>query len=195
MGLLDGAERLPTIETERLRLRWLEASDAPSLFRIFGDAEVCRYWSRPPLEGLGAAEALREEVVRRFAERALFQWGIAERASHRVVGTCTLANLSAEHRRAELGYALAREAWGLGYAREALEGLLDFAFRRLALHRLEADVDPRNARSIRVLEGLGFTREGMLRERYHLLGEIQDAAMYGLLAREWAGSGAGGSVG
>jgi RimJ/RimL family protein N-acetyltransferase len=188
--VLAGADRLPTLDTPRLRLRWLTADDGPALLAVFGDPAVCRYWSRPPLADLAAADALREEIVRLFAERSLFQWGIAERATDRVVGTGTLAALSAEHRRAEVGFALARAVWGRGYATEALAALLAFAFDALALHRVEADVDPRNVASVRVLERAGFVHEGRQRERYHIAGEVQDAVLYGLLRREWTPGGA-----
>jgi RimJ/RimL family protein N-acetyltransferase len=70
--------------------------------------------------------------------------------------------------------------------REALGALLDWAFADLGLRRIEADVDPRNAASIRTLEHLGFVREGYLRERWNVAGEVQDALFYGLLAREWS---------
>ena len=183
---LPGADRLPTIETARLRLRWLVPEDAPALLAVFGDPAVCRYWSRPPLADLAEGAALQREIAELFAERSLFQWGIAERDGDAVVGTCTLAALSAEHRRAELGFAIARGAWGRGYASEAVAALLAYAFDALALHRVEADVDPRNDSSIRVLERMGFRREGCQRERYHLAGEVQDALLYGLLRREWS---------
>jgi len=65
---------------------------------------------------------------------------------------------------------------------EAQSALIGFAFGTLNLHRLEADVEPRNLRSIGLLEGAGFRREGFLRERYHLNGEIQDALFYGPFA-------------
>lgn len=185
---LRDAQRLPTLDTPRLRLRAVAPADAADLFTVFGDPAVCRYWSRPALPDLAAAVALQREIAALFAERSLFQWAIADRASDRLVGTCTLAELSVEHRRAAVGYALRRSAWSRGYATEALHALLAFAFDGeggLALHRVEADVDPRNAASVRVLERLGFRREGMLRERWHLHGELQDAALYGLLAREW----------
>ena len=187
--MLAGAASLPTLDTARLRLRPLASADAPALFAVFGDAEVCRYWSRPALPERAAADALLREIERGFATRTLLQWGIAERATDAVVGTCTLAALSAEHRRAEIGYALGRAAWGRGYAAEALPALVRFAFGALDLRRLEADVDPRNARSIRVLERLGFVREGYQRERYEMQGEIQDAVLYGLLRREWKDEG------
>ncbi len=184
--MLAHADHLPTIATDRLHLRWLTPADVPALFTIFGDPVVCRYWSRPTLPDLDAAAALQREIVDKFIARSLFQWGIAERATNTVVGTCTLAALSTEHRRGELGYALARDAWGRGYLAEALPALLRFAFETLALHRVEADVDPRNTRSIRVLEREGFRREGHLRERYHVAGELQDAVLYGLLRPDWS---------
>jgi RimJ/RimL family protein N-acetyltransferase len=68
---------------------------------------------------------------------------------------------------------------------EALHALLGFAFDVLDLHRIEADVDPRNVPSIRTLERLGFQREGYLRERWQVNGEIQDALFYGLLRPDW----------
>ena len=184
--MLPGVDRLPTIPTERLCLRWLGAGDVPALAGIFGDPEVCRYWSHPALPDLAAAGALHDQIVRHFDARSLFQWGIAERDTDVVVGTCTLAALSSEHRRAEVGFALARRAWSRGYVAEVLPALLGFAFETLGLHRLEADVDPRNARSIRVLERLGFEREGYLRERYRVNGELQDTVWFGLLRRDWA---------
>lgn len=183
--MLSSSTHLPTIPTSRLRLRWLNAADVSALFEIFGDALVCRYWSRPPLRKLAEAANLLDEIQRYFKERSLFQWGIADIDNDRVIGTCTLASLSPRHRRAEVGFALARAEWGKGYMTEALPALIGFAFDRLDLHRLEADVDPRNLRSIRLLEGTGFRREGYLRERYHLNGEIQDALFYGLLRPEF----------
>ena len=182
---LPDAEHLPTLDATRLRLRAVVEADVPDLLAVFGDAEVCRYWSRPALADAAQAADLQREIAALFAERTLFQWAIADRATDRLIGTCTLAELSAEHRRAAVGYALRRDAWGRGHATDALRALLAFAFDALRLHRLEADVDPRNAASIRVLERLGFRYEGCLRERWHLSGELQDAALYGLLAREW----------
>lgn len=183
--MLDGADQLPTMEAERVRLRWLTPADVPALASIFGDPAVCRFLLRPPLRDLSAAADLQAEIARLFAERSLFQWGLAERDSDVVVGTCTLAWLSAEHARAELGFVLAQEKWGRGYMREALPVLIKFAFDTLGLHRLEADADPRNVRSIKLLERLGFQREGYQRERYNVNGELQDAVLFGLLRPDW----------
>ncbi len=183
--MLPDADRLPTLETARLNLRWLTPDDAPALFAVFGDPEVCRYWSRPPLAHVDDARALQAEIAASFAARSLFQWGIAERDTGALVGTCTLASLSTAHARAEVGFALARARWGRGYVAEALPAMVRFAFATLGLHRLEADADPRNAASIRALERVGFVREGHQRERYWMSDEWQDAVLFGLLRRDW----------
>ncbi len=179
--------RLPTLETDRLRLRWLEERDVDALHQVFADPAVMRYWSSAPLTDLAAAKALLQEIHDYFARGNLYQWGIALADTDTVIGTVTLAWIEREHRRAGVGFALAKSAWGKGYASEAVARLIAYAFEDLELHRLEADVDPRNEPSLRLLERLGFRREGFLRERYHLAGEIQDSVMLGLLRREWVG--------
>lgn len=171
-----------------MRLRWLTEADVPALFGIFGDEEVTRYWGFAVLPDEKATAALLLEIVLGFRERTLFQWGVE--AEGRIVGTCTLARFDADNRRAELGYALGRAYWGKGYMAKALPALLVFAFEQLNLHRVFADTDPRNVPSIRVLERLGFRREGLLREHYLVQGEPQDAIVYGLLRSEWTHGGA-----
>ena len=136
------------------------------------------------MQSVEEAGALLEGIQECFRDRTLFQWGIARAADDQVVGTCTLGALQWKHRRGELGFALARAYWRQGYVREALPEVVRFAFVDLDLHRLEADVDPRNTASLHVIESLGFKREGYLRERYHVNGEVQDAALYGLLRDE-----------
>ena len=178
-------ERLPRLPGRRISLRPLEPRDVPALFEIFGDPEVMRFWSSPPLTSLAGAQALFDDINRHFAARTLFQWGIARPDDDVVVGTATLFHLDEEHRRGEIGFALGRAHWGHGCASDAVASLLRFAFDRLNLHRIEADPDPQNAASIRLLEKHGFKYEGLLRERYFLEGVPQDAAYYGLLRREW----------
>jgi RimJ/RimL family protein N-acetyltransferase len=185
-GLADfKGDELPTITTARLRLRWLTEADIPALLTIFGDREVMRYWSHGPLADLDAAGDYLRTIHEDFAARELFQWGVELLAAGRVIGTCTLAQLNAGHQRAEIGFALARAHWGCGYMSECLTALLRFAFESLRLHRLTADADPRNHASIRLLERMGFRREGYLHEHYFVHGERQDALLMGLLRSHW----------
>ena len=178
-------DRLPTIDTPRMQLRWLEERDVDALFAVFSHPRVMRYWSSPPLADRAAAGRLLEEIQGNFRSREMFQWGIARRSDDLVMGTCTLVRPDDRNRRSEVGFALGYEHWGHGYMGEALRALLDFAFNDLNLHRIEADIDPRNMGSIRTVERLGFQKEGLLRERWLVNGETQDSLFYGLLRREW----------
>lgn len=144
-----------------------------------------RYWSTPPLTDRNAAVDLLKEIRDGFGRQSMLKWGVALRADNALIGTTTLYNLDFDNRRAEMGYALCRDHWRGGYMREALQALLTYAFEVLDLRRIEADVDPRNTASIQILERLGFQREGFLRERWEVNGEIQDALFYGLIRREW----------
>ena len=179
------SKTLPIITTPRLVLRWISEDDIDSLYEIFSDPHVMRYWSTVPLPDREAAVALQREIAEGNGSETMLKWGIALRDSNRMIGTTTLFNLSLDNGRAEIGYAMAHAYWGKGYMNEALTALVAHAFEVMELRRLEADVDPRNAASIRTLERLGFQREGFLRERWHVNGEIQDAFFYGLLRHEW----------
>jgi ribosomal-protein-alanine N-acetyltransferase len=178
-------DRLPTLQAPRVTLRWLTERDLPDLYTVFSDPHVMRYWSTLPWAAREEADHLLADIQRLFAERTLFQWGVALREEDRVIGTCTLFHLDASQWRGEIGYALAHAHWGVGLGTEAVTALVDFAFNTLGLHRLEADADPRNERSLRLLERMGFAREGYLRERYSVGSEIQDAVLLGLLRARW----------
>ena len=178
-------ERLPTIDTSRLCLRSISAADVDDFFAVYSNPEVMRYWSTPPLPNREAAAKEITGIHEGFKRRESLKWAIALRADNRLIGTATLFRLDFTHRRAEIGYALGRDEWGKGYMQETLRAVINYAFDTLDFHRIEADVDPRNAASIRTLERLAFQREGYLRERWHVGGEIQDALFYGLIRPDW----------
>lgn len=175
----------PTLDTARLRLRPLLDTDTSALFEFFCDPRVMRYWSTPPWTGIEQAEAFVARSDAMLRDGSALRLGIERKADARLIGQCTLFDLSASNRRAEVGYSMHAAAWGRGFMHEALSALLEHGFGPLGLHRVEADIDPRNAASARSLERLGFVREGLLRERWIVAGEVSDSALYGLLAREW----------
>ena len=185
-GGFDWGEELPELVGARVRLGPLVAGDGPALLAIFGDPQVVRYWSSPPLPDLDAARALLADIREHFERRTLFQWGIRRAQEREPIGTVTLLQWDRDHARAELGIALGRSAWGQGLGTDALATLIGFAFERLDLHRLEADIDPHNQASLRLFERQGFRREGLLRERWLQGGSYQDALFLGLLRSEWS---------
>lgn len=131
------------------------------------------------------ATAHVQDVGAGYRSGDALQLGIERNSDRALVGTCTLFHFHWASRRAELGYALARAAWGQGLMHEALSALLAHAFNGLGLNRIEADIDPRNRASGRSLERLGFRKEGHLRERWMVDGEVSDTDLYGLLRIDW----------
>ena len=179
------AKVVPTLESSRLRLRAYRANDVDAMFRLYSDPRVMRYWSFPPWTDKAQAEAYLQRVLTEMADGRVMPWAIATRAEDKLVGTTTLFALDELQGRAEIGYSLDPELQGQGLASEALRTVLAHAFDTLRWRRIEADVDPRNTPSCRLLEHLGFRLEGLLRARWRVAGEICDTALYGLLAPEF----------
>lgn len=175
------------IRTARLTLRPLTQADVGPLFEIHSDPEAMRYWSAPAWTSDERGRAmLARDLDPELTDH--LRLGIETSSSGRLVGTCSFFKIDAQCRRAELGYMLASQAWGHGYMQEALGAFIDYGFAELALNRIEADTDPRNERSMRLLEKLKFVKEGHFRERWIVGEEVCDSAMYGLLRREWGPS-------
>jgi RimJ/RimL family protein N-acetyltransferase len=174
-----------TLRTARLDLRPLAAPDADAVFAMRSDPVVQRYGSHPAWTDPQVAVDYIERNIQAMAAGTHAQFAVVRRADAAVIGTVTLYAFDAQCRRADVGYALLVSEWGQGYANEAVTALLDWGFEHLDLNRVEADIDPRNAPSARALERLGFVREGHLRERWIVGGEISDSWIYGLLASEW----------
>ncbi len=175
----------PALTGRRVRLRGPRADDADALFTLFSDPQVMRYWSRPPMTVRAEAEGLIDEIGEAFAKRAGFNWMVVQPEDDTVIGTAALFRFEPRHRRAEIGYSMRSDLWGRGLASEAVRVMLDWAIRTLGLHRVEADIDPRNDGSRRILARLGFASEGVLRERYFVGDEVSDTELFGLLAEDW----------
>lgn len=171
-----------TLSTDRLELRPLVAGDAPALLEIFSDPAVTRYGSSPPWKDLQVANDAIARDIRSAAEGVCFRLGLFRREDGALIGTCTLFSIDAQCRRAEIGYALAASEWGKGYASEAVTALLAYGFDEMKLNRIEADIDPLNVASARALERQGFVKEGHLKERWIVDGQVSDSVIYGLLA-------------
>jgi len=177
----------PRIATARLTLRLVAAPDLTSLLEINADDTVTQYLPYASWKGMVDAQEWFGRATARLAAREACQFVIVLRETAQVIGSCLLFHFDESSARAEVGYVLGREHWGAGYMLEAMQALVDFAFDQVGLRRLEAEIDPRNAASARLLGRLGFTQEGLLRQRWALKGEVTDSGLYGLLRDEWLG--------
>ncbi|QUJ69080.1 GNAT family N-acetyltransferase [Photobacterium sp. GJ3] len=173
------------LNTDRLVLRPLTFSDAEPLFDIFSDPEVMQYWDGSPWHTLSQAYEDIQSSKASLDEPEKLVLGICDRESQTFIGKCMLFNIHPTSRRAEIGFGIAKAYWGKGVVFEAASALIRFAFEEMNLNRLEAEIDPMNRGSAKVLQKLGFVEEGYLPERWIVDGYLSDSALYGLLAKQW----------
>lgn len=179
----------PTIETDRLLLREIVASDAAAVFAIHGDAQAMRWFGADPLIELGQAEKLVETFAGwREMPNPGVRWGIQSKADGRLIGSCGLFKWNRGWKSCIIGYELAKAAWGKGFMTEAMSAALAWGFKHMELHRVEAQIHPENAASIRLVRNLGFVQEGRLREAGFWLGQHHDLQLFALLRQQYPAS-------
>jgi len=173
------------IQTERLVLRPLRASDAEHVHAYRGDSEVARFqsWDTQSLDEVRAFIA--EQTALRHDEPGWYQLAIARRSTDRVVGDLGVHILESDIRQVELGFTLAPDAQGQGYAAEAVRAMLGHLFVALGKHRVIASTDPRNERSIALLRRVGFRLEAHHRESLWFKDAWADDLIFALLRSEW----------
>jgi RimJ/RimL family protein N-acetyltransferase len=177
----------PLLTTARLQLRGINKSDSDDLYAIYSDMKVLEYWGRDPVQSPAEAWKAIKENMQWVAGGTAILWGIALRDNDRLIGTCTIFRINRQNRNGEAGFILNQAHWGKGLMTEAMSSVLDYVFKDLDFHRLEADTDPKNLASLALLEKLGFQREGYFRERWFVHGKWHDSIMLGLLRSEWNG--------
>jgi RimJ/RimL family protein N-acetyltransferase len=149
------------VETERLLLRRWRADDAPALAAINADPEVMRFIGRGAVLGRGLSDDLLARFEREWRERGFGLWAVEERAAPgELLGFCGLTVpmfLPEVLPAVEVGWRLARGAWGRGLATEAARAALTFGFEEQQMAEIVAIVQPENVRSLRVASKLGMT--------------------------------------
>lgn len=175
----------PSLDTERLRLRALEETDAGVICRLAGDRRIAAATlTIPHPYDESQARTFIAACAQGFAEGRGVAFGIVRRADRAFVGVIGL-KLESEHARAELGYWIGVPAWGFGYATEAGRAVLGYGFGAQGCHRIYASVYRGNDASRHVLEKLGMRFEGCQRGHIVRLGVRQDVECFGLLHHEW----------
>jgi ribosomal-protein-alanine N-acetyltransferase len=175
----------PAIETARLRLRLLEAADAPALHVMFGDAEAMRFWDLPPSRDV-IETAVR--IGRSLATPAFMHqvWVALPRSGGEAIAMVNYHHREPWNRRLELGWICARAHWGNGIMTEAVGAFIGHCFAALETHRIEVTIEPDNHPSRRLAERLGFVAEGgPMRDRCLFQGQFRTMQMYALLQPDW----------
>jgi RimJ/RimL family protein N-acetyltransferase len=179
------------VRTERLALRLMTPDDVDDVYAYQSREDVCRYLLHGP--------RTREDLVERIAKYAEATtlaadgdyWQLAVElpggadVRSRVIGEMyfTISNL--ESSRGEIGWTLHPDFFGKGYATEAATATLDLAFRSIGLHRVYAELDPRNDASIALCKRLGMREEAHFIQDLWFKGEWADTGIYSILRDEW----------
>jgi [ribosomal protein S5]-alanine N-acetyltransferase len=147
------------IETPRLRMRPFEESDAPAVFEVFSVPEVGEFVGGAH-ETIEASEKLVADNRAHQESHGFSYWALEERATDRLIGEVGLQLLEYKGPDVEIGWVVAKPAWGRGYATEAAQAWLDLGFTTLGLDEIIAVIRPQNTASHRVAQRLGMHRAG-----------------------------------
>jgi len=175
-----------TMVTPRLFLRPMVLEDAEAMHAFKSDPEATRSFGQEPHTDIEQTRGWVRSGLEGRKEGTSMTWAILLRDTDQVIGECCLWNIDHGSRRAELGYELLRSYWKRGLMSEALKSVLEYGFGEMGLNRIEANPLSTNLDSRKVLIGLGFKQEGILRQRYHHQGQWRDEMWFGLLQGEWA---------
>ena len=179
----------PILKTERLLLREWTDNDYENIFQIRSHESVAKYTSEDPYQIIADSHWRVDGSRMYFHEKNMgITWGIFDKESGRVLGDIDFTYKDRAHFRIQLGCMFAPHAWGKGYATEAMKEVIRYGFEdfpQFKIHRMEADTDPRNASAIKLLENIGFRKEGLLLDYYFERGRFVDKLFFGLLRSDW----------
>jgi RimJ/RimL family protein N-acetyltransferase/catechol 2,3-dioxygenase-like lactoylglutathione lyase family enzyme len=178
------------LQTNRLILRDLVLSDFDAVHEYASDPLVTRFTSFGPNTADETRDFLNRSIhAGSVSPRQIHTFAVIEQGTGHLIGSCGLEPCDGTGRHYVFGYCLNRHWWGRGFGQEAADALVQFGFDRLQAHRLWAHVFLGNAASVRILEGLGFRREGLALQSLYLRNAWHDILTFGQLRSEWLAAG------
>lgn len=177
------------LETERLVLRPFVIEDAEAGFRNWmSDEKVTEFLRWPTHNDISISERVVKEWVEEYEKNnAFYQWAIVLKEIDEPIGTISVVGMNERVDMVHIGYCIGSKWWGNGYMSEAFARIIPFMFNEVEAQRIEAQHDPNNPASGKVMEKCGLKYEGILRKADWSNKGIVDAAMYGLLKEEYHG--------
>ncbi|MCH1624374.1 GNAT family N-acetyltransferase [Ferdinandcohnia quinoae] len=171
----------PVLGTERLVLREITVEDSEAIFACFSKDEVTQFYGQETLTSIEQAKGFVDFFSKNFKEKRGIRWGIERKGHDGLIGTIGFNLWLPKHKRAEIGYEIHPDHWRKGYAKEAISKVLSYGFGELELNRIGAVVFLENEASNQLLVGLGFQKEGVLREYMYQNGVANDTNVYSIL--------------
>ncbi len=178
-------KRMPEIDTERLVLRPIKMKDVDDMFEYSCNKELTEYLLWYPHENKGYTKEYLKLVCKRIRSGAFYDWAVVKKQSGKMIGTCGFTSIDTDNRKGEIGYVINPDFKGRGYATEAARAVIDFGFDVLSLNRIEAKFMQGNDSSLRVMQKLGMTFEGYMREAMYVKGRYRTIGQCAILASEY----------
>jgi [ribosomal protein S5]-alanine N-acetyltransferase len=175
----------PSLESNRLVFRQLQASDAKDVLLLRSNALQMQYIPRPLLQNITQAQEMILMMNEKINQNTDINWAVCEKHTQRFIGFMGFYKTQAEHHTSEMGYMVLPQFEGLGYVTEAVSTLLNFAFNLIGFHSIEAIIDPNNKASERVLLKNNFTKEAHFRENICFNNQFLDSVHYRILKQEY----------
>ena len=172
----------PQLTTERLILRRVTKADVQEVFFLRSDKRVMKYIDKPLAQSLVDAYAFIERVDHLLENNEGINWGISIKDNSKLIGNIGFWRMEKEHFRCEVGYVLHPDFHRKGIMQEAMAAALKYCFEVMHFHSVEANVNPLNEASIKLLENNNFVREAYFKENYYFNGRFLDSAIYSLIS-------------
>jgi len=173
----------PELHSGRLRLRAIQEEDAAAHFAVRSDSRVNEFLDAQIYTEISQSEDIIKKIKNGIEENTAIAWAICLQEDPTLIGLIGFWRTIPEHHRAEIGYSLHPDHWNKGIMYEALRLILDYCFGTMKIHSVEANVNPNNIASKKVLEKHGFQLEAHFKENYYFHGKFLDSYIYSLLEK------------
>lgn len=174
----------PELETERLLLRQATPADAQAIFTVFSDPQVTQFHDLDTLTQIEEAIAVIERRAKGFETGRGIRWAIARKSDNYLMGSCGFT-WDRQTNSAEVGYELASQFWKQGIMSEALQAILQYAFEKIGLEFVIAEIMLENLASRTLLEKLGFQSQVILKQQGFWKGKSHDLERFSLIKAEF----------
>ena len=175
----------PILTFDRLLFRRLTDEDAQEVLELRSNAKTMKFIPRPVISTIKEALLHIKLINDNIDTNTDINWAVTEKGLDKCIGIMGFFNTKPENHRTELGYMILPEYHNLGYVTEAVVALLNFAFKEINLHSVQAIIDPENLASERVLQKNGFVKEAHFVENVFYKGKFVDKVIYSLLDRNF----------
>lgn len=174
------------IETQRLILRPFTKEDIEPAYRNWtSDDKVTEFLRWPTHKEVSVTAEVIQDWMNHYSEKTYYQWAIVVKDLGEPIGTISVVEMQEETSKVHIGYCIGSKWWNRGYTSEAFRAIIPFLFDEVKVQRIEAQHDPNNENSGKVMKSCGLVYEGTLRKADTNNRGIVDASMYSLLAEDY----------